>query len=139
MKTTGKDKRVIVILLVLIFLCILIPLGIRWIHRETPPVSTNPAQTLEALLGGNYVQFLTDTITMQMENRMDKKPEIRYYPVEQQKALGEYVAIGEETQFEVDDEGYLTIIFPAGTVTELAHGEQRFRIIRITQEEEAAP
>lgn len=34
--------------------------------------STQTPQTLEDLLGQDYVQFLTDTITMQMENRMEK-------------------------------------------------------------------
>lgn len=40
--------------------------------QTLPP--TQMPQTLEDLLGEDYVQFLTDTITMQMENRMDKKP-----------------------------------------------------------------
>lgn len=34
-------------------------------------------------------------------------------------------------QFEVGAEGYLSIIFPSGTVTAPEHGEQRFRVIRV--------
>lgn len=102
---------------------------------SVPPMETGD-QTLEALLGEDYVQFLTDTITMQMENRMEKNPEIRYYPVTQQAPLGDYAAIGETTQFEVDAEGNLVIIFPAGKVVAPEHGEQRFRIIRIEEQGE---
>ena len=60
---------------------------------------------------------------MQMGNRMDKNVEVRYYPIAENAPLSDYVTIGEETRFEVDGEGYLTILFPAGTVTEPAHGE----------------
>ena len=38
--------------------------------------------TLENLLGEDYVSYLTETITMQIGNRMEKNPEIRYYPIE---------------------------------------------------------
>lgn len=96
--------------------------------RET---ETEPAQTLESLLGEDYVQFLTDTITMQMENRMEKNPEVRYYPIVDQAPLGDYAAIGESTQFEVDAQGCLVIVFPAGTVAAPEHGEQRFLVIRV--------
>ncbi len=101
---------------------------------SAPPTQTQPPQTLEALLGEDYVQFLTDTITMQMENRMEKNPEVRYYPVTEQTPLGDYVAIGETTQFEVDAEGYLSIFFPSGTVAAPEHGEQRFRVIRVASD-----
>ena len=94
-----------------------------------PP--TQMPQTLEDLLGEDYVQFLTDTITMQMENRMDKKTDVRYYPIADHAPLGNYVTIGEETQFEVDEEGCLVITFPAGTVTDEANGVQEFRIQRV--------
>ena len=42
-----------------------------------------------------------------------------------------YVTIDETTAFEVDEEGNPVIIFPAGTVTDAAHGEQRFRIPKL--------
>ena len=41
------------------------------------------------------------------------------------------VAIGEETQFKVDEEGCLVISFPAGTVTDAANGVQQFRIQKV--------
>lgn len=66
-----------------------------------------------------------------LENRMEKDPEVRYYPVTELAPLGDYAAIGKTTQFEVDAEGYLSIIFPSGTVTAPEHGEQRFRVIRV--------
>lgn len=97
--------------------------------QTLPP--TQMPQTLEDLLGEDYVQFLTDTITMQMENRMDKKTDVRYYPIADHAPLGNYVTIGEETQFEVDEEGCLVITFPAGTVTDEANGVQEFRIQRV--------
>lgn len=104
---------------------------------QTLPASVPPTQmpqTLEDLLGEDYVQFLTDTITMQMENRMEKNPEVRYYPVTEQAPLGDYAAIGETTQFEVDAEDNLVIIFSAGTVAAPEHGEQRFRVIRVASD-----
>lgn len=68
---------------------------------------------------------------MQMENRMEKNPEISYYPVKDNAPLADYVTIGEETLFEVDAEGILIISFPAGTVTEEANGVQSFRIQKV--------
>lgn len=92
------------------------------------PTETEPAQTLEDLLGEDYVQILTDTITMQMGNRMDKNPDVQYFPITDKAPLSDYVTIGEETAFEVDDEGYLIIFFPAGAVTSANNGVQSFRI-----------
>ena len=150
MRITKKEKWVIGILAVIMLLCFLIPLGSRKFgHQATvsmeitaqeetmmQPVTTLPPEeetpiTLETLLGENYVQSLTETITMQMGNRMDKKPDVRYYPIADHAPLGNYVTIGEETQFEVDEEGCLVITFPAGTVTDEANGVQEFRIQRV--------
>lgn len=89
------------------------------------------ASTLEDLLGEDYADYLTETITMQMSNRMEKDPEVRYFPIEENAPLSDYVAIDETTAFEVDEEGNPVIIFPAGTVTDAAHGEQRFRIPKL--------
>ena len=89
--------------------------------------------TLEDLLGEDYVSYLTETITMQMGNRMEKDPEVRYYPIEDSAPLTDYVAIDETTAFEVDEEGNPVILFPAGTVTEEANGEQSFRIPKLYQ------
>lgn len=136
MNITQKHKRVMIILIILICLCFLILPESRIFSRpEKPaaPTETEAPVTLETLLGEDYVQFLTDTITMQMGNRTDKNAEIRYYPIAEKAPLSDYVTIGEETQFEVDAEGYLTVIFPAGVVTEPVHGEQRFRIMRIEE------
>lgn len=84
--------------------------------------------TLESLLGENYAEYITDTITMQMGNRMDKNPEIRYFPIENQTPLSDYVTINEQTKFETDNDGNVVIFLPAGTVTEAEHGEQSFRM-----------
>lgn len=89
--------------------------------------------TLEDLLGEDYVSYLTETITMQMGNRMEKNPEVRYYPIDDNAPLTDYVAIDETTAFEVDEEGNPVILFPAGTVTDEANGEQSFRIPRLYQ------
>ena len=112
---------------------------------ETPPQESAAAPemeepsaqqedvTLEELLGEDYVNYLTETITMQMANRMDKDPEVRYFPIEDNTPLSDYVTIGGTTKFEVDEEGNPVIYFPAGTVTDEANGEQSFRIPKLYQ------
>ena len=87
--------------------------------------------TLADLLGEDYVTYVTETITMQMGNRMEKDPEVRYYPIEDNAPLSDYVAIDETTKFDVDEEGNPVIYFPAGTVTDEANGEQSFRIPKL--------
>lgn len=83
---------------------------------ETPPQESAAAPeteepsaqqedvTLEELLGEDYVNYLTETITMQMGNRMEKDPEVRYFPIEDNAPLSDYVTIDETTKFEVDEE-----------------------------------
>ena len=77
---------------------------------------------------------MTKTITMQMENRMEKNPDVAYYPVTDKAPLSDYAPIGEDTLFEVDAEGYLVITFPAGTVTDAANGIQVFHIQKVSEE-----
>lgn len=104
-------------------------------QEETPPAAqdTSEEPTLEDLLGEDYVSYLTETITMQMGNRMEKDPDVRYYPIEDNAPLTDYVAIDETTAFQVDEEGNPVILFPAGTVTDEANGEQSFRIPKLYQ------
>ena len=103
--------------------------------EQTPPAEqeTSEEPTLEDLLGEDYAAYLTETITMQMGNRMEKDPDVRYYPIEDNAPLTDYVAIDETTAFEVDEEGNPVILFPAGTVTDEANGEQSFRIPKLHQ------
>ena len=89
--------------------------------------------TLEAVLGEDYAEYLTETITMQMGNRMDKTPDVRYFPIEEQRPLSDYVTIDEQTKFEVDEKGNTVIFFPAGAVTDAEHGEQSFIIPKLYQ------
>ncbi len=104
-------------------------------QEQTPPAAqeTSEEPTLEDLLGEDYVSYLTETITMQMGNRMEKDPDVRYYPIEDNAPLTDYVAIDETTAFQVDEEGNPVILFPAGTVTDEANGEQSFRIPKLYQ------
>lgn len=114
-------------------------------QEETPPQESAAAPeteepaaergdaTLADLLGEDYVTYLTETITMQMGNRMEKDSEVRYYPIEDNAPLSDYVTIDENTRFEVDEEGNPVIFFPAGTVTDEANGEQSFRIPKLYQ------
>ena len=104
-------------------------------EEQTPPAEqeTSEEPTLEDLLGEDYVSYLTETITMQMGNRMEKDPDVRYYPIEDNAPLTDYVAIDETTAFQVDEEGNPVILFPAGTVTDEANGEQSFRIPKLYQ------
>ena len=94
--------------------------------------STAPAgsATLEELCGTDYQSYITKTITMQMGNRMDKTPGVVYFPIREKAPLTDYVSIDETTDFTVDEEGHIVILFPAGTVTDEANGEQSFRIPR---------
>ena len=103
--------------------------------EQTPPAEqeTSEEPTLEDLLGEDYAAYLTETITMQMGNRMEKDPDVRYYPIEDNAPLTDYVAIDETTAFEVDEEGNPVILFPAGTVTDEANGEQSFCIPKLYQ------
>ena len=84
--------------------------------------------TLEDLLGEDYVTYVTETITMQMGNRMEKDPEVVYFPIREDRPLTDYVAIDETTAFTLDEDGSIVITFPAGAVTDAAHGEQTFRL-----------
>lgn len=86
------------------------------------------ADTLESLCGVNYRSYIVETITMQMENRMEKDPEIVYFPIREDRPLTDYAAIDETTAFTVDEDGSIVITFPAGTVTDAAHGQQTFRL-----------
>ena len=86
--------------------------------------------TLEELCGDDYQAYITETIEMQMGNRMEKTPEVTYFPITDKAPLTDYVAIDETTSFYVDEDGHIVIVFPAGTVTDEAHGEQTFRIPR---------
>lgn len=105
--------------------------------QETPEAQksseSEESPSLEDLLGEDYVDYLTETITMQMGNRMDKNPDVRYFPIEDNAPLSDYVAIDETTEFEVDEEGNPVILFPAGTVTDASNGEQSFRIPKLYQ------
>ena len=94
------------------------------------PAEGYAALTLEALLGEDYTEYLTETITLQMGNRMDKTPDVVYFPIREKAPLTDYVSIDETTDFTVDEEGHIVILFPAGTVTDEANGEQSFRIPR---------
>lgn len=102
-------------------------------EAAAPAAEEQTEPTLESLLGEDYVDYLTETITMQMGNRMDKGPEVRYFPIEDNAPLSDYVTIDENTEFEVDDEGNPVIIFPAGTVTDEANGVQSFRVPKLYQ------
>jgi hypothetical protein len=99
-------------------------------QQPEPPASEESSDTvtLESLCGADYQTYLLDTITMQMENRMEKNPDIVFFPVQEQKPLTDYVPLDETTDFSLDEDGNIVILFPAGTVTEEAHGEQTFRI-----------
>ena len=92
------------------------------------PASDDSDVTLASLCGENYPGYLIQTVTMQMENRMEKDPEITFFPITENAPLTDYVAIDETTSFEVNEEGNIVLYFPAGSVTEEAHGEQSFII-----------
>lgn len=98
------------------------------IGESAPPA--DESATLEELCGADYQDYIIKTITMQMGNRMDKTPDVVYFPIADHAPLTNYVAIDETTDFTVDEEGHIVILFPAGTVSSEANGDQSFRIPR---------
>ena len=126
-----------------LWMCVMLLSACGAAQASQPSVEEDPAPstqedtqsqeepTLESLLGDDSVNYLTETITMQMGNRMEKNPDVRYYPIEDNAPLSDYVTIDETTEFEIDEEGNPVILFPAGTVTDEAHGEQSFRIPKL--------
>lgn len=95
------------------------------VSQETASSETE-AQTLESLLGSDYVDYISETILMNMENRMDMEPEVEYYPVVDEAPLTNYVTIDENLPFEVNEDGDVVITFDAGVVADESHGEQFF-------------
>lgn len=98
---------------------------------ESPDSAPEETQeeTLETLCGEDYVTYIVDTITMQMENRMEKTPEVVFFPIEEDAPLTDYVTIDASTPFTLDEEdGSITLIFDAGMVTDAENGAQSFRI-----------
>ena len=90
--------------------------------------SDSAEKTLEDLCGEDYAQYIEEAVLMQMENRMEKDPEVVYYPIADDAPLSDYVTLDEHTEFELSDESTITLSFPAGTVTDEANGPQSFRI-----------
>ncbi len=87
--------------------------------------------TLKDLLGEDYIDLIAETITMNMENRMDKTPEVQYYPIVDQAPVTDYVTIDADLPFEINENGDVVITFAAGTLTDETHGEQRFILPRM--------
>ena len=90
--------------------------------------SDSAEKTLEDLCGEDYAQYIEETVLMQMENRMEKDPEVVYYPIADDAPLSDYITLDEHTEFELSDESTITLSFPAGTVTDEANGPQSFQI-----------
>ena len=87
-------------------------------------------ETLADLCGADYQTYLIETITMQMENRMEKDPQVVYFPIADHAPLTDYAAIDASTEFQVNEDENIVILFPAGTVTDASHGEQSFIVPR---------
>ena len=121
-------KRIISLSALLMLLLALAACGAAPTAPEETPSSEEDTPTLEELCGTDYQSYITKTITMQMGNRMDKTPDVVYFPIEEKAPLTDYAAIDETTDFYVDEDGNIVILFPAGTVTDESHGEQSFRI-----------
>lgn len=94
-----------------------------------PAPEETQEETLETLCGEDYVTYIVDTITMQMENRMEKTPEVVFFSIEEDAPLTDYVTIDASTPFTLDEEdGSITLTFDAGMVTDAENGAQSFRI-----------
>ena len=97
-------------------------------ESAAPTEAPAESATLEELCGDDYQAYITETITMQMGNRMDKDSGVAYFPITNHAPLTDYTAIDETTAFQIDGDGNIVILFPAGTVTDESHGQQSFRI-----------
>lgn len=85
--------------------------------------------TLEELCGADYAGYISETILMQMENRMaDQTPRVDYFPIVEEKPLSDYVTIDDTTVFRLDENGNPIIVLAAGVVAEEAQGEQTFAV-----------
>lgn len=75
---------------------------------ESPDSAPEETQeeTLETLCGEDYVTYIVDTITMQMENRMEKTPEVVFFPIEEDAPLTDYVTIDASTPLSRMEEGW---------------------------------
>lgn len=97
---------------------------------ETSEETTAEEQTeslkLEELFGSNYEEYIIETITTYMENRMDKTPEVEFYPVIEEAPLTDYIAIDETLSYELNEDDEVVITVPAGVLTKEEHGEQIF-------------
>lgn len=100
------------------------------LQAEESAAPADESATLEELCGADYQEYIIETITMQMGNRMDKTPDVVYFPITEHAPLTDYATIDETTDFTVDEDGNIVVLFPAGTVTDEANGEQSFRIPR---------
>ena len=89
---------------------------------------TDAKPSLEDLMGADYQAYIVETITMQMENRMDPEPEVEFFPIRDDKPLTDYVAIDDTLTYTVEENGDVTIVLPAGSVADEAHGDQSFSI-----------
>lgn len=125
-------------------LCLVLSLGACGapsVQESLPPASTSSVGSVDSagsvnsaedtvfladIYGDDYVSFVTDTLTMQMENRMEKTPERVYFPVQEQKPLSDYVTIDETTEFYVNEDGNTVVVLPAGSVTDADAGIQEF-------------
>ena len=118
-----------------LWMCVMLLSACGAAQASQPSVEEDPApstqETFSICRRPLAQHYLTETITMQMGNRMEKNPDVRYYPIEDNAPLSDYVTIDETTEFEIDEEGNPVILFPAGTVTDEAHGEQSFRIPKL--------
>lgn len=97
---------------------------------DTPQSAQSGEATasLEELMGADYQDYIVETITMQMENRMDLEPEVEFFPILDDKPLTDYVTIDDTLTYTAEENGDVTIILPAGSVTDEAHGDQSFSI-----------
>lgn len=89
---------------------------------------TAESTSLEDLLGADYQNYIVETVTEQMDNRMQDMGDVEYYPIRDEAPLTDYVTIDETTSYEVDADGNVVILFPAGTVADESHGDQTFII-----------
>ena len=95
-------KRLLSLLALLLLLALAACGGTEPRPPEEPPTAAEPK--LEELCGTDYQSYIAETIIMQMENRMDKTPDVRYFPVTDSAPLTDYAAIDETTSFEVGPE-----------------------------------
>ncbi len=82
--------------------------------------------TLADLLGNDYITICNDSITKQMQQRLDKEQYLSYFAAED----GGFTSVDENTKFYINSKGNPVIVFDKYEIAPGAFGVQEFEIAK---------